>query len=141
MDATSHGPDIDSVFGVIEFIKCYHLSRVYKKLCNEYESGEIDRNTFVKKAVISQSYKSAFASKEQFALHLGICRSHMHRIVNGRALSASHVVGEGVYFLQCGQFVKIGWSKNLGRRMECIQVSNPHKVSLLFSWLYLQSFQ
>lgn len=134
MDALSRPIDMDSIAGVMEFLGNCHLSRTYDSLLVEYKNGFIDRNTFIRKAVVSGSYRSSFETLEQFARHLCISRSHVHRIVNGRCEPSNHIPGEGVYFLKCGElveFVKIGWTKNLGRRIECIQVSNPQKVTLL----------
>lgn len=37
----------------------------------------------------------------------------------------------GVYFIQCEQFVKIGYSKNIYKRFDGIAAANPHKCTLL----------
>lgn len=36
-----------------------------------------------------------------------------------------------VYFIKCGNFVKIGFSKNPRERLNCLQTANPNKLKLI----------
>lgn len=40
----------------------------------------------------------------------------------------------GVYFIRCGEFIKIGYAKNLALRVKELQVGNPHYLCPLFSY-------
>lgn len=37
----------------------------------------------------------------------------------------------GVYFMACGQYVKIGFGRNIRKRLKQIAISNPHPVDLV----------
>lgn len=36
-----------------------------------------------------------------------------------------------IYFAQCGEYVKIGFTYSLSTRLACLQTSNPHTIALL----------
>jgi hypothetical protein len=39
--------------------------------------------------------------------------------------------GSHVYFIRCGDFVKVGVAKRLHARFSCLQLSTPHDIALL----------
>lgn len=36
-----------------------------------------------------------------------------------------------VYFVKCGEFIKIGWSENWHSRIKRLNVDNPHSIEIL----------
>lgn len=51
--------------------------------------------------------------------------------VNGRKGLYSQSKGLKVYFIRCGDFVKVGCSGDVDRRLKVLQVYNPHLLELL----------
>ena len=50
---------------------------------------------------------------------------------NGRIGLDSMAKGKPVYFIRCGDYVKIGCSDNIERRIKGIETNNPYPVELL----------
>lgn len=50
-----------------------------------------------------------------------------------RQVRAGLSIQSGLYFIRCGDFVKIGIAQNLGSRLSAIQVCNPYPVIMLAS--------
>ena len=41
-------------------------------------------------------------------------------------------VRSGVYFIRAGEYIKIGYSRNIARRMATLQCANPVKLKVVF---------
>lgn len=48
-----------------------------------------------------------------------------------RAVRATRVDRTGVYFIQCGEFVKIGYAADVDERFNFLAVANPQPLTLL----------
>lgn len=61
--------------------------------------------------------------------------NHVQRLAHARACQAGKVISKThmdlVYFLQCGEFVKIGHAANLGSRLKGFQTHSPFVMKLV----------
>ncbi|MDP3940647.1 MAG: GIY-YIG nuclease family protein [Deltaproteobacteria bacterium] len=62
-----------------------------------------------------------------FDEHVDILRPLMKSHKLARARPRKNVV----YFLRCGDFIKIGWSKEFGRRIKALSTSSPYDIELI----------
>lgn len=70
------------------------------------------------------------ALKHDFSLCSQL-QNALHRIRELEKRVAEDLITEGVYFIQCGAFVKIGISTGIHGRIPALQAQNPHDLALI----------
>ena len=55
------------------------------------------------------------------------------RFVSSQTIKNTHTVGDHLYFIRCGDYVKIGRTTNVHKRLGQLKAMNPYKLTLIRS--------
>jgi len=100
-------------------------------LIEHIRSDSSCRDEFIRRVVLTKSYKEKYRTLEEFGRSERLARQSIYNILN-RKYEDKETHPPVVYFVGVVErFVKIGYSRAFSKRLECLQTACPFELQVL----------